>query len=125
MKFNQLANLRETLTKIANQSLPFTTAYRINRLIHGLDEAWTFFSESMTALIQQYGQKDDEGNFVYTEDGQSIILIPETAAEANTKMMELGMVDANLPDITFTPEEFSKLELTAWEVEVLMEFIKE
>ena len=125
MKLNQLNNLRDTLTKIANQSLPFTTAYRINRLIHGLDEAWTFFTESMTALIQQYGQKDDEGNFVYTEDGQSILLITETAAEANNKMMELGMVDANLPDITFTPEEFSKLELSAWEVEVLMEFIKE
>ena len=125
MKLNQLNNLRDTLTKIANQSLPFTTAYRINRLIHGLDEAWTFFTESMTALIQQYGQKDNEGNFVYTEDGQSILLIPETAAEANTKMMELGQVDANLPDITFTPEEFSKLELSAWEVEVLMEFIKE
>jgi hypothetical protein len=125
MKFNQLANLRETLTKIANQSLPFTTAYRINRLVHGLDEAWTFFTESMNTLIQQYGQKDNEGNLVYAEDGQSILLIPETAAEANNKMMELSQVDANLPDITFTPEEFSKLELTAWEVEVLMEFIKE
>lgn len=125
MKLIEIANLRTTLTKIANQSLHFTTAYRINRLIHGIEESWTFFTESMNTLIQQYGQKDAEGNLVYTEDGQSVLLIPETSTEANAKMMELSQVDANLPDITFTPEEFSKLELTAWEVEVLMEFIKE
>lgn len=125
MKLIEIANLRTTLTKIANQSLPFTTAYRINRLIHGIEESWAFFTESMNTLIQQYGQKDAEGNLVYTEDGQSVLLIPETSVEANAKMMELGQVDANLPNITFTPEEFSKLELTAWEVEALMEFIKE
>ena len=125
MQLNQLTSLRDTLAKVANQSLPFTTAYRINRLVHGLDESWTFFTESMNALIQQYGQKDAEGNFVYAEDGQSIMLIPDKIAEANLKMMELGQVEANLPDITFTPEEFSKVELSAWEVEALMEFIKE
>ena len=125
MQLNQLTNLRDTLAKVAHQSLPFTTAYRVNRLIHGIEESWSFFSESMNALIQQYGQKDAEGNFVYAEDGQSILLVPDKIAEANLKMMELGQVEANLPDITFTPEEFSKVELSAWEVEALMEFIKE
>lgn len=125
MQLNQLTNLRDILAKVAHQSLPFTTAYRVNRLIHGIEESWSFFSESMNALIQQYGQKDAEGNFVYAEDGQSILLVPDKIAEANLKMMELGQVEANLPDITFTPEEFSKVELSAWEVEALMEFIKE
>jgi hypothetical protein len=125
MKFNELQNFRSIISKIANQSLPFTTAYRINRLVHALEEAWSFYAESMTSLVQQYGQKNENGELVYSNNGEGIMLIPETAEEANIKMMELGEVEADLPDITFTPEEFSKLELSAWEVELLIPFIKE
>jgi hypothetical protein len=125
MKFSDLQNFRSVISKITTQSLPFTTAYRINRLVHSIEESWSFYADSMAALIQQYGQKDENGEFVYSSTGDGILLIPETAEEANIKMMELGEVEVALPNITFTPEEFSKLELSAWEVEMLIPFIKE
>ena len=111
--------------QIRSTSLPFKTTHKLTKLSKAVDEEIEFYREKMTELVEQYAQKDDEGNYVYINDGRDIAIIPEKIQECQMKIRELETMEIELPNITFSVEEFENTTLTVDELQPILPFIED
>lgn len=111
--------------QIRTTSLPFKTAHKLAKLSKAVDEEIGFYREKMTELVEQYARKDDEGNYIYINNGRDIALKPETMVECQTKIKELETMEIELPDIKFSVDEFENTTLTVDELQPILPFIED
>ena len=123
-KMYQILNFPTFFDKIKNEKLPFKTSYKLALLTSEMEKHISFYQEKFQELIQEYSQKDENGNPKYSENGMNILLIHETEEEAYERINELRDIEVELPNITFTPEEFDKLELTVFEMAIILPFMQ-
>ena len=79
--------------------------------------------EQYQILLNLYGEVNEEGEFVKTEDG-GIKIKEGYQSECQKKIQEFNQLDVTIPDVYFTIKEFESLNLTLFELEVLETFIK-
>lgn len=125
LKLYQMVDFPTVFMKIRDQNLPFKTSYRLTLLANRIQEHINFYQENFRKLVMEYSKKDENGNPLPTKDGQGILLLDDKINEAEQKITELRELDVELPDITFTPEDFGTIELTPMEMNILLPFIKE
>lgn len=114
MTINELLNTIPILRELINKPFNGTTAFKLARLMRELDKEVLLFEEARQRLAEKYGQRDDNGQFVFDEDG-SIKLQEDKLVECNEEMMTLLLttVDINadkIPlevfnDITIAPSQ--------------------
>lgn len=111
--------------QIRSNPLPFKTAYKLSKLSKAIEDEVVFYREKMQEIINEYGQRDDEGNLIFIDNGQGIALKPETQMECHTKIAELDNLDIELPDIKFSVDEFADTTLTLEELQPILPFIED
>ena len=124
LKMHQILDFPNFYTLVKNQKISFKTSYRLAMLAAEVEKQYNFYAEQFRALLNQYGQKDIEGNLIPTEDGQGVKLVQETMEECYTKVNELRDLDITLPDCYFSLDDFDGIELTPIEVNAIIPFIK-
>ena len=124
LKMYEITEFSTFFTKVKTQPLPFKTSYHLTLLSQEINKHVSFYQENFRNILQEYGKKDENGNFVSTEDGQGIKLIEETMNEAYAKLSELRELEVELPDTKFSIEDFEKVELSPSEMLVIMPFIE-
>lgn len=125
VKIHQLTDFPSLFEKLKSQKLPFKTSYRLTLLVNEIQKHINFYQENFRNLLIEYSKKDENGNPVQTEDGQGVLLVEETMAEAYIKLAELCDLDVELPNYKFSPDMFGDIELTPLEMNVLLPFIEE
>ena len=110
---------------VKSQKLPMKIAYRLAQLSKAIDGELQFYREKLQAIIQEYGETDEEGKPIFTEDGSGIKLRPGTDMQCMAAMHELQMLDVMLPDIKFHLEDFGDIELSMAEMAAILPFIEE
>lgn len=125
LKMSQITDFTTFFTKVKSQKLPFKTAYRITLLAQEIEKHINFYQEQFRSLLQEYGEKDENGNLCPTEDGGGILLKEATMQEAYAKLNELHELDVELPDIKFNIDDFGNIELTPEEMHIIIPFIEE
>ena len=110
---------------VKSQKLSMKIAYRLAQLAKAIDGELQFYREKLQAIIQEYGEKDEGGQPVPTEDGNGIKLRPGTDMQCMAAMHELQMLDVNLPDVRFRIEDFGDIELSMTEMTAILPFIEE
>ena len=110
---------------VKSQKLSMKIAYRLAQLAKAIDGELQFYREKLQAIIQEYGEMDEEGKPVSTEDGNGIKLRPGTDMQCMAAMQELQMLDVTLPDIKFHLEDFGDIELSMTEMAAILPFIEE
>jgi hypothetical protein len=108
---------------VKSQKLPMKTAYRLAQLAKAVDSELQFYREKMQSIVAEYGEKDEDGHPISTEDGNGIKLRAGTEALCFNAIRELQELEVNLPDITFSIEDFGAIELSAEEMTVILPFI--
>jgi hypothetical protein len=111
--------------QIRSTSLPFKTVHKLSKLSKAIEEEIGFYREKMAELIEQYAQKDDEGNYVYINDGRDIAIIPDKIQECQAKIHELETMEIELPNIKFSVDEFENTTLTVDELQPILPFIED
>lgn len=125
LKMYEIINFPIFYEKIKSLKLPFKTSYRLTLLSQEIEKHITYYQEQFRNLLNEYGQKDDNGNLVPTQDGQGIRLVEDKIEEAYKKINELRILDVELPDYTFSADDFDKIELPPEEMVVILPFVKE
>lgn len=126
MKMSELFQLTQLKTKIENTKMSIKTTYKFTRLFKEAEEHINFFNNTLADLIKEYGQKDEEGNFVLTENQNGVKIREDKYDECMKKVQELNELDPELTYIpSFTLEELDNLELSIEELNTLMPFIEE
>lgn len=121
----KVLDLRDVLSKITSQSLPISTVYKLSKLFEAVKSEGDFYSTHLDAIIEEYGQKDDNGQYLLTEDKMGVRIDKDKVAEVEAKLQELWKIEVELPDVKFTLAELEKVELTVQEFNSLMPFIQE
>lgn len=124
IKMYQALDFPHFYALVKNQKITFKTSYRLAMLANEMEKQHNFYQEQFNNLLNQYGMKDAAGNFIPTDDGQGVKLIPETMKECYSKFNELRDLDINLPDYYFSLDDFDGIELTPTEVNAIIPFIK-
>ena len=79
MKLYQILNLPHVYETILEKNLPFSLAYKLNKLAEAVNKELEFYRNSMTKLIDEYAEKEN-GQPVFLENGD-IKIIPEKIKE--------------------------------------------
>ena len=111
---------------IKNKKLPFQIAYKFSKIIRLIQGDVDFFEKEMDKLLDEYGKRDETGQFILTEDNKGIVIQEEYIDKCNEKMNELYHLPITIEgDISFTVEELGFLDMTPQEISILMPFIRE
>lgn len=126
MKMSNLLQLNQLKSKIINNVMPIKTTYKFTRLFKEVDENVEFFNKTLSDLLDNYGQKDENGEYILTNDGNGVKIKEDKYDECIAKIDELNALEANLVyQPTFKIEELDNIELSMNELELLMPFIEE
>ena len=127
MKMFEILELEGLLQKLTHKELPIRTLYKVDKLIKLVGKEKDFYQTQFQALVDTYAERDENGNYLYTdESAEAVKIIPDKIAECQSKMNELVNIEiTDVPDISFTFEELDSLTLSYAEARPLMNFIKE
>ena len=126
MKFFEAFQLLNIRDQIMNQRLPIKVSYKFIKFFSQLENEAKFFNTTLQQIIEEYGKKDEKGNFILTEDGQGVKIQDDKFNECMEKMNELNNLEVNF---SYTPEfklsELDSLELEMRYINLLIPYIKE
>ena len=126
MKLGEVFQVLELRNKILEQKLPFKTSYKFARFFEELEREAKYFNDQVEKLVQQYGQRDDEGNFVLTSDNKGVQIQKDKSEECMAKFNELGQVEVDLYyEPKFSLDELDSLNLEMKYISWLMPYISE
>lgn len=126
MKFAEAFQVLEIRNLLVNQKLPIKVSYKFTRFFNELESETKFFNETLQNLIEEYGKKDENGNFIYTDDKQGVKIQDEKFDECMNKIDELNKLEVNLNYIPeFTLDELEPLNLEMKYINLLLPYIKD
>lgn len=125
IKMSKILDLRDIYEKIKMQSLPISTTYKISKLFSAINSETEFYQTQLNSIIQEYGQKDENGQFVMTEDKTGVKIDQKDIPIVEQKLQELYNIEVELPDIKFNVKELEKIEISVQEFNYLLPFIED
>lgn len=124
MKIQALLQVKGVFAPFARTKLPVKLSYKLLKFFRAVEVEEQFFNSKIHDIIEEYGEKDEKGNFVLLENG-NIKFDDNKKVELETTLKELNDIEVTPPDITFTLEELNELTLSVQDIAIIENFIKE
>jgi hypothetical protein len=125
LKMLNIINFNIFYEEIKTNKLPFKMAYKLSNLTKAIETNLQFYQEKIQEILREYGELDENGDLVPTDDGKGVKVKPGTEIACMTEINELQNVEIELPDIKFTIEEFDNIELPLEVFQIIMPFIQD
>lgn len=125
MKMSEVNNFLRVCGEIEAKPINIKTAYKLAKLRSKLQEEADFFTSRLQAIVQKYGELDEDGNLVYTDSGNGIKIRDGALADCQAEVDELEAIEVELPNIKFNLDEFDAFNMSLAQVEALYDFIEE
>ena len=114
---------RAALNKISHSAMPAKTAYKISKLSNFLKDDANFYTERLSQIIEQYGEKDENGEPVISGNGYKIQ--EDKTDECAAAIKELSGIEATIPDAKIYLSELDGVELSPDDIAAIYAFIEE
>ena len=124
MKLNEILKMRSVIGALYKEKIPVKLAYKFMKLLKDTNDDESFFNEKMGAIIEQYGKKDENGQYAYTENG-GVKIQEDKFQECLDSTNELNETDVDAPKVTFTIDELGELKLSIEDMEALNSLIRD
>ena len=125
MKFYEAFNFQNLYQKLKNEPLPIKLAYKLNKINLLVQNEIIFYEDSLKKIIEQYAQKDSNGNYIQNETHDGIIIQQEYLEVCHKQINELQYLEFDIPNISFTLEELDGLKMTPVELSCIFSLITE
>lgn len=116
---------KELYEEIKNKTLPIKTAYKFSKIIRAIDNELIFFQDRMKQLMEKYGKKDENGQFILTNDQKGIQIQEDKISACKEETQELYNLAIDVRVDKFKLEELISLEVTAQDMQILSVFIED
>lgn len=104
--------------------LPLKVAYKLNKIRKAVDKETDFYAEKFQEIVDTYAQKDENGELVFSNDNEQILIQPDKIDECNQKITELQNLEAQIENYSLKIEDFGNdIQCTPDELEALMPFL--
>lgn len=114
---------RAALNKISHSAMPAKTAYKISKLSNFLKDDANFYTERLSQIIEQYGEKDENGEPVISGNGYKIQ--EDKTDECAAAIKELSGIEATTLDTKIYLSELDNVELSPDDIAAIYDFIEE
>lgn len=109
----------------AGASLPLKGAYKINKIKKAVEKEGEFYQEKFQEIVDQYAQKDENGEVVLSEDRSQIMIKEGMVEECNKALTDLQELEVEIDNYGLTLNDLGEnLECTPEELEALMPFME-
>ena len=124
MKMYEILELPKLYESIKDVKMPLKTTYKFTKLLKQIEEELNFYQTKFGEIIEKYGVKEN-GQYKLTQDGSSVVIVPGKEIECNEKIYELRNLEVKIPEIKFTIEELSALDISISELACLIPLIED
>jgi len=125
MQMSSVLSAQGAIQKLQSKPMPLKITYNLTKLYKALSSEADFYNEKLNEIVQEYGERDEEGNLKPTADGRGVQIQKERLEEAQSKLNELYTIEVTLPDIKLSVDTLGDVELTLEETNALMPFFEE
>lgn len=122
MRIQKILAMEEAIKNLKSKNLPIKTAYRLLKLAEFVAIESDNYRNLFRQILDEYAEKNENGSFVFSEDGTNVILKKDHIKEANEKVSELNQLEVDVP-YTFDLREFENLEISLEDLAPLMDII--
>lgn len=122
MRIQKILAMEEAIKNLKSKNLPIKTAYRLLKLAEFVATESDNYRNLFRQILDEYAEKNEDGSFVFSEDGTNVILKKDHIKEANEKVSELNQLEVDIP-YTFDLREFENLEISLEDLAPLMDII--
>ena len=121
---DQIIAFRNNGDFFANASLPLKVAYKLNKLKKAVEAEGEFYSNKFQEIVDTYAKKDENGNIVFSDDGNQIMIKEGMVDECNQALEDLQSLTVEIDNCNLTIDDFGdSIECTPEELEALMPFL--
>ena len=124
MKLIDLINFPKFYNLVKRDTLSFKLAYKLSTLNKKAEETISFYQEQIDKILNDFAERDSEGNYVLTEDGDGVKIQQEHRTLCNSLLNDLQNMPIEDIDIFFTFEELENLNITPENISPIIPFIK-
>lgn len=119
--FTQIGNIYEVSSALTEEKLPMRVSYKIMKILTRLEEELNFYRNSLNKLIDEYALKDENGQLVYSENGENIKIQEDKIEDFNNEYIELNNMEIEISDdyllslgeletLSISPKDLYKIE---------------
>ena len=124
MKLIDKVAANKVLLDHSNDKLPVFVAYKLMKFLKSLEEDVAFYRKKMSEIIDEFAEKDTNGQALQSQNG-GIIIQNGKADECNSKIKELeDMQVEDSGEIKFTLDELAPINFSINELLSLENFIQ-
>lgn len=121
---SQVLNLRQNISFFLSQKLPLPVAYKLNKINNATRKEADFYQDKFNEIVEKYAKKDEDGNLVFSEDGEQIIIKDDLVGECNDALEELMNLEIEIDNLGLTIDAFGdNIECTATEIDAIVPFL--
>ena len=105
--------------------LPLKGAYKLNKIKKAIEKESEFYSEKFQEIVKTYAQQDENGNVVFSDDGNQIMIKEGMIEECNQALQDLQDLEVEIETYGLTIEDLGEdIQCTPEELEALMPFME-
>ena len=120
----QILSFRQNIGMFLSQKLPLPVAYKLNKMNSAAEKEAEFYQEKFNEIVDKYGRTDEDGNLVFSEDGEQIMIKEDSIAECNEALEELMDLEVEIENFGLTIDDFGdNIECTATEIDAIVPFL--
>ena len=121
---DQIIAFRNSGDFLGNTQLPLKVAYKLNKLKKAIDVEGEFYATKFQEIVDQYAKKDKNGNVVFSDEGNQIMIKDDMIEECNQALIDLQSLTVEIDNCNLTIDDFGDtIECTPDELEALMPFL--
>lgn len=122
MRIQKILAMEGAIKNLKSKNLPIKTAYRLLKLAELVSNEAENYRNLFRQILDEYAEKNEDGSYVFSEDGTNVIIQKDHIQDANQKVDELNKIDVEIP-YTFDIKDFDNIEISLEELAPLMDLI--
>ena len=121
---DQIVDFRNNANFFSDTNLPLKGAYKLNKIRKAVEKEGEFYTEKFQEIIDTYARKDENGELVFSDDGDQIMIQEDKIDECNQALIDLQNLEVQIENYNLSIEDFGEdLECTPDQLEILMPFM--
>lgn len=112
MKMIDALNFLEAYSSIKNKPLKINIIYKLSKCLEECEKERDFYQQQFTNILNKYAKKDENGNFIYTDEKTGILIDESQQKTCEKELSELLALDINIDEKYFIKiNDIAHLEL--------------
>ena len=121
----QIIAFRNNGDFFADTTLPLKGAYKLNKIKKAVEKEGEFYTEKFQEIVEKYAKHDDDGNLVFSDDGNQIMIKDGMVEECNQALEDLQNLEVEIETYGFNLDDLGEdAECTPDELDALMPFME-